>query len=89
MGRCSEENFPHDFSFYVGKTVITATMSVSEAFVIEPQQVQHRGVKVMDVNFAIDRCHTEFVGGPVNVAGPDTAASQPHAIPLVVVASTV
>jgi hypothetical protein len=41
------------------------------------------------VNSAIDRCHAEFVGGPVNVAGPDTATSQPHAIPLVIVASTV
>ena len=54
-----------------------------------PQQVQHRGVQVVDVDDVLDGVVAELVGGAVGDAALDAAAGQPHREALDVVVAAV
>ena len=44
----------HHFAMHVGQTKIAAGIAVGQLQVIEAQQVQHRGVQVVQVDFVFD-----------------------------------
>ena len=73
----------------VSQSEIAAREAVSQPFVVETQQVQHRGVKVMDVNRVLDGPEPEVVGRSVGLSAPHTASGQPAGEPVVVVVATV
>ena len=63
-------------------------MVVSEALVVESEQVQDGGVEVMDGDHVLDGFVSELIGGPVAKAFFDTGSSHPAGKPgRVVVAS--
>src|SRR5688500_9963179 len=52
-------------------------MEVGQPLVIDPQQVQQRGVEVVDVDAALDDVVAEVIGGAVDEPRLDAAASHP------------
>ena len=73
----------------VGQAEIPPGVAEGELLVIEAQQVQHRGVQVVNVDVFSDRMKAEFVGGAVDVAALDAAAGQPHREAVMVVVAAV
>ena len=53
---------------HIGQAEIAAGVAVGELLVIEAQQVQDRGVQVVDVDRVFDGLEAEFVGRAVDVA---------------------
>ena len=47
----------------VGQTEVAALETVGQPFVVDAQQMQHRGVQVVDVHDVFDGVVAEFVGG--------------------------
>ena len=45
--RCLHQNLPNDLSMYVGQTAVDAVGAVGKGRMIDPQQVQDRGVDVV------------------------------------------
>ena len=74
---------------HVGQTKIAAGVAVGQLLVIEAQQVQDRRVQVVDVNAALDRVPAKLVGGSVDVARFDAAASEAHREAVVIVIAAV
>jgi len=50
---------------------------IGEAFVVDAEQVQQRGLKIMDVDGAFDGAHAEFVAGAVGDTAFHATASHP------------
>ena len=72
------QNVFHDDATHVGQSKVAPGIVVGQAFVIQAQQVQDRGVQVVDVDWVFNGVPAEFVGGAVSHASSDAAASQPH-----------
>ena len=51
----------------VGKSEVTASVVVSELFVVKPKEMEHRSVEVMHVKSSTDGRITHFIGRPVGV----------------------
>ena len=54
----------------VGQAEVAAGVAVGELLVVEAEQVQDRGVQVVDVDLVLDGGEAELVGGAVDVAAP-------------------
>ena len=52
---------------HVGQAEVAAGVAVGELLVVEAQQVQDRGVQVVDVDVVLDGLEAELVGGAVDV----------------------
>lgn len=76
-------------AFDVGQAKITTGKFVSEAFVVQPQQVQDGGVQVMQVNFIACGKVSEFVGRPVPLTSFDAAPGEEHGVSDIVVVTSV
>ncbi len=74
---------------HVGQTEVAAGVAVGEAFVVEAEEFQQRGVQVVDVDRVFDRFEAEFVGGSVDVAAAHSAAGQPHREAVMIVVAAV
>ena len=79
----------HDIAGHIGKSEIAALESVDQLFVIDAQQMQHRGVQVVDFDLVLDRVVAELIGRPVHDAAPDAAAGHPDREPEGVVIAAV
>ena len=73
---------------HVGEAMVPAGVAIREPLVIEAEQVEDRGVEVVDVHRVLDRGEAGFVGRAVHVSAADAATRQPHAEAIVVVVST-
>ena len=62
----------------IGESHITSAESEGDPFVIHAEQVQHRGVQVMNFDTVFNDLVSKFVGLSVNRAAADTASRQPH-----------
>ena len=62
---------------HVGQTEIAALEFVGQAFVVDAEQVQYRGLEVVDVDGVDGRVVGEVVGFAETEAGFDAAAGQP------------
>ena len=51
----SRQDAFHDFAVDIGQAEVAAGEAVRELLVVEPQQVQDRGVQVVDVDAVFDR----------------------------------
>ena len=63
---------------HVGQAEVAAGVAVGELLVVEAQQVQDRGVQVVDVDLVLDGLEAELVGRAVDVPPLHAAAGQPH-----------
>ena len=58
----------HHLAVHVGQAEVAAGVAVGELLVVEAQQVQDRGVQVVDVDLVLHGLEAELVGGAVDVA---------------------
>ena len=65
----SRENVFDDAAVYVGETEVAALKAVGELFVVETQQVQNRGLQIVDMNFFPGDTEAKFIGFAVDLAG--------------------
>src|SRR5262249_6930000 len=61
----------------VGQAEVAALVAVGQAAVVQAEQVQQRGVEVVDVDGVAGDAPADVVGGAVDVAAADAAAGQP------------
>lgn len=66
-----------DVSGDIGEAEVAAGVVVGEAFVVEAEEVEHGGVKVVHVEAVGDGGVTNFIGCTVGVAGFGAAAGEP------------
>ena len=76
----------HHLATHICQPEIAAGVAVGEPLVIETQQVQHRGVQVVDVNRVLNRAKAEFIRGPSGLAATNSGPREPHrkTVPVVV-----
>ena len=75
---------------HIGEAEVTASVAVSEAFVVNAQEMENGGVQVVNVDAIVDGAEAEVIAGAVGHAALDAAAGQPHGeAPAVVVAAVV
>src|SRR5947208_15035767 len=63
---------------YIGQAHLAAAERKGEPRVVEPEQMQRRGVEVMHGYFILDDIVAVFIGRAVNHAALDTASCEPH-----------
>ena len=66
----------------VGEPEISAPITIRQSFVVQPQQVQHGCMEIMDTRRFFYGRKAEFVGGPVDRPTPDAAQSSPAPTPV-------
>ena len=71
------QQFANHPAVNVGQAAVDAVVAEREPLVIDAQQVQHRGVQVVEVDLVLHRIIAVIVGGAVPVAGFYAAASEP------------
>ena len=68
----------NDVSEHVGQAKIAAGLTIRQALVVEAEQVQQRGVEIMEMDRVLNRPKTEFIGGPVRHSPFGPATGEPH-----------
>ena len=76
-------------AFDVGQAKIAAGVAVRELLVVEAQEMENRGVQVVDVDAVFDRFEAELVGRAVDISAADAAASHPHRESVVIMVAAV
>src|SRR5262245_53401102 len=76
-GRRSSNHFAHHVAVDVRQTEIAALIAIGQAQVVEANQVQDGGMKVMDADAVLGGAVADLVGGAVGVAGLDASAGHP------------
>lgn len=61
----------------VSQTEVAAGVTIRPPLVIQPREIQQRGVQVVPVDLVFDREMAEFVGGAVGETGPAAADGRP------------
>ena len=62
-------------TMHVGQSELSALVFFGQTFVIDPQQVQQRGVEVMNMNAIVDDVVAVGAGFAISCSGFDPAAS--------------
>src|SRR5439155_26702496 len=73
----SGKNSVNHFAENIRQPHVAARKAEREFRVVQAQQVQHRGMQVMDVDFVLDGFVAVFVSGAIKGATLDAAACQP------------
>jgi hypothetical protein len=73
----------------VREPVITPRIPEGEFLVIESQEMQNRGVKIMNMDGVFNGFETEIIRGAVDVPTFNAATGEPHGKTIVVVISAV
>ena len=68
----SVQDFLHYRAIHIGESVVAADVAPSQSRVIEAQQMQHGGVQIVNVDFAVDHFKTHVVGLAVSITGLDS-----------------
>ena len=63
---------------HIGQAEVSAAVAIGQAFVIETQQVQDRGVQVVDVDGVLGGHVAELIGVAVGETTFHAAAGEPH-----------
>ena len=63
-------------TMHVGQPEVPAAVTVRQPLVIQPHQVQHGRVQVVDVDAVLDRLEAEFVGRAVRQPALHAAAGE-------------
>ena len=61
----------------VGQPLLAALEEIRQLAVVQAEQLEDRGVQVVDVHAVLDGAEAEFVGGADDLAPLDPAAGQP------------
>ena len=63
---------------HVGQTSANSVVVIGEPFVVDAQQMQYRGMKIVPMCRLFDRSHANLVGGTVGHSPFETAARHHH-----------
>ena len=63
---------------HIRQTEVAALIAVGEAFVVEAQQMQNRGVEIVDLHRRLGDVHAEVICATMRNSAFDAAASEPH-----------
>lgn len=86
VSRCrSGECFGHHVAMHVGQPPFDAIVVVRQFFVIDAEEVQHRGVKVVPGNRSINSFPADLVGAADRDARPAATTCHPAAETVAVV----
>ena len=61
LSPCSGQNLPHNLTVHVRQTALNAVVAEGQTFVVEPEQMQHRCMKIMPGNRVLLRLPTYLV----------------------------
>ena len=67
-----------DFAVDIGEAEVAALKTIRQPGVVEPEQVQQRGVQIVDVDPVLNGVEPEFVGLAVDVARPSNPPPATH-----------
>jgi hypothetical protein len=84
-GASSRQQVPHNLPVNIGEAEVAAGVAIGEPLVVEAEQVEDRGVEVVDMDLVFHGREAGLVGRAMNVAAADAAAGQPHAEAVMVV----
>ena len=76
--RDSGEDLLHELSMHIGQSELAALVGVRQTFVIEPEEVKHRRLQIVNVNGILNDVKAEFVSLANDDAGFNPAAGHPH-----------
>ena len=86
----SGQNLLNDFARHIGEAVTAAVVEVGQPFVIHPEQVEHRGVQVVDADAVHHGLVADLIGLAVARAALDARAGHPgHETVRVMIAAAV
>src|SRR5262245_53864113 len=74
---------------HVSQSEVAAAIEVRKPGVVDSQQVQDRGMQIVNVHPVFDRIVAKLVGGTISDATLHAAACHPHAVPIRVMVTTV
>ena len=77
FGCGSGQNLFDDVSVNVSQSEVATLESVGQAFVVDPEQMQHGGVQVVDMDFVFHGAVAEFICSSPGKAWLDSAARHP------------
>src|SRR5579885_1727362 len=83
--RASGQNLLDQLAVNVGQAEVASGVAISKLRVIEAQQVEHRGMQVVDMHAVLDRLEAEFVGRADNLPPLDAATGQPASKAIMIV----
>ena len=63
---------------YVRQAEVAALGTEGQMLVVQPEEVQDRGLEVVDVDRGLDDVEAEIIGCAQGLTGFDSAASEPH-----------
>ncbi len=75
----SEQFVDNGGGLFVGEGELLAVSLVGEFFVVEPEELEERGVVIVMGDDAFDRAVTPFVGFAMDVSAFESATGEPHA----------
>ena len=76
----SSDDVIHNVTVDVGQTEVTAAIAVDEPHVVQAEQVEHRGMEVVQVDRSFDRLVTQFVGRTISQSGAYSPTCQPGGV---------
>jgi hypothetical protein len=61
---------------HIGQAIIATAEVIGQLLMIEAEQMEHRSVKVMDMDFAIDGGSPKLIGGTMGITAANAAAGK-------------
>ena len=83
------QNAFHQLAMNIGKAIVPTLEAKRQAGVIDPQQMQQRGVEIVYMHWVLDDIEAKFIGLAMHMARSDAASRQPHAVRAIVVITSV
>lgn len=77
IGHLLREDLIHNMAMNVGQSAVDAVLAIRQAFVVDPQQMQYGGMKIVAVGAALDRLVSPVIAVSVADACLDAGPRQP------------
>ena len=77
-GMLLRHDLMNHISFDIGEAKIASRITVCQTSVIQPQQVQNRGVKIVHMDWVFRNPMTVLIAGTIRRTAADSASGQPR-----------
>jgi hypothetical protein len=71
------QNLLHDAAMHIRQAELAALEAIGEAFVIDAEAMENRGLEVVDVHGILQGIETEIIGATESHTGLDAASGHP------------
>ena len=69
---------PHDFTMNVGQAIVASLKAIRQPLMVDSQQMQQRGLQIMNVDTVFDGVVTQIIGLADRHAPLHASAGYPH-----------